>query len=427
MRLLAIGLILLQGVAFAQRFDRFNSRCSGGRSSRGLSCDNYAFIEVSPPSGAGLSAACSCANITGARGEPIVTTRASSAMCAKQGNAMTGITNSDLVLCGNDLPRVELTGGVLGVRTEGSVTNLMLRSDSVDNAAWVKEQDAAPRTPTVTADQGVAPDGTTTAERVQFPATTGAQFSDYYQIGTTSLSTGWTCSMYIKGFSGSGTTDLCSFNTTTGWLCTSCDFVSGSWSRCVSKRSTSSGVVGYCRIGNNSAQNGGIARTASDVLVWGHQGEERGFATAIVPTVASTATKPADAMTMAVTDIADTTMCVAATVEPLWASTAEAPTGVAGSIGFSSPTSAISFNSGVPRAAFGLGVATTTFFGSGPNRLRGTDNTVKVAVYHGSNSSDVDAGVVADRWGSSFRLTGSTTVFGIISGVQADPSPTRCQ
>lgn len=426
------ALILMVGLlgteAAANRFQRVNSRCSGGRSSRGLSCENLALIEIAPASGAGMTAPCACANPTGARGEALTVTRASSGFCSKQGAANTGINNGDLVSCGNDLVRVEPSNGVSGIRTEITSTNLLLRASEVDNAVWTKEQDAAPRTPTVTADHAAAPDTTATADRVQFPATTGVQYSDYYQAATISTAVGWSCSVYVRGVSTSGTLDICGQNATGGWVCSDCAFVSGSWSRCSQRRTVTSGATSFCKVGNNSLQNGGVARSANDVWVWGHQGEEKGFATSPIITTSATAARAADAVQMTITDRADTTFCFAATLEPLWASTSEGIAGsVMGSVGFSSPASSISFSTtSVPRTVSGAVVPTTTFT-AGVQRMRGYDNATNTVIIYGPNSASLASPAPADKWGATFRLTGTATFNAIVSLVQGDPDPTRCQ
>ena len=57
-RVLLFALVAL--TADAGRFDRFNSRCSQGRSDRGLSCEDGAFFEFASASGAGMTSTCAC-------------------------------------------------------------------------------------------------------------------------------------------------------------------------------------------------------------------------------------------------------------------------------------------------------------------------------------------------------------------------------
>lgn len=311
-RIAALFIALLAAIAFSQ--PQTGGFGTGGNTGRlGPSFNSLAFFEFAPASGAGMGSACACANVTGAKGEVLTFARAGSATCSRQGLATTGIANGDLVTCSSNLPRAELSGGVVGLRVESSRSNLILRSEQVNDAVWVKEQDSAPRTPTVTADQGVAPDGTSTADRVQFPATSGVEYSDYYQ-SVTAAGSNWTCSVYVRGFSGSGTTDVCSFEGT-GWSCSPCSFSSTSWSLCSSARATSLGISRFCKVGNNSFQNGGVARAASDVLVWGHQGEEGTYGSSYIATVAASATRSADSASFGVSVPTASGVCTSATTQ----------------------------------------------------------------------------------------------------------------
>lgn len=418
---------LLSTEATADRFKRITSRCAGGRSTRGLPCENLALVEFAPASGLGMTAPCACVNPTGARGEAMTVTRASSAFCSKQGAANTGINNGDLVSCGNDLVRVEPSNGVAGVRTEMARTNQALRSQEFDNAAWTSSVSGV-AAPTITANAATAPDGTVTAERFEVPATTSGQFSYIFQGGFAAAQS--TTSIYVRGVSGSGAINVLSGAGPNA--CLSCAYVSTSWTRC--RLNTNAANSTFIFFGNDSASAvcGTGSKSAIDAYIWGAQHEEvgaiggGGFATSYIPTTSATATRVVDAVTMTILDRADQTICLAATLEPLFASTAEAPNGVAGSIGFSTPTTAISYNVGVPRMVSGASVASPTFT-AGVQRLRGYNNNTNVFASYGVNTASVASPAAADRWGATFRLTGSTTPNAIITQVQADPDPTRCQ
>ena len=82
-------------------------------------------------------------------------------------------------------------------------TNVLTYSEQFDNAAWSKLTAGTATAPVVTANHTTAPDGTTTAERVQF-ARTGTATGDYSLITqnytTTQISTG---SVYLKSLTGS--------------------------------------------------------------------------------------------------------------------------------------------------------------------------------------------------------------------------------
>ena len=138
-----------------------------------------------------------------------------------------------------------------------------------------------------------------------------------YQLTAAGSLANWTCSIAVLGATGSGTLDLCSYDGGPGWSCSPCNFNSSTWSICENVRvGTAVGVDRYCKVGNNSNQNGGIARAASDVWLFGMQGEELDFRTSYVPTTSSAATRASEepyfSKSFAITSAG---FCVAATVE----------------------------------------------------------------------------------------------------------------
>lgn len=136
--------ILLALTADAGRFDRFNSRCAGGRSSRGLGCDGLAFFEFAPASGAGMGTACACTTPTGAKGETMTFARASVAECySNDGQTLTQCaSNQPLISSG----RVDST--LLGIWREEARQNDALHGRDLSQAIWVKVNMACPRTAT---------------------------------------------------------------------------------------------------------------------------------------------------------------------------------------------------------------------------------------------------------------------------------------
>src|SRR4029077_1644502 len=131
-------------------------------------------FEFAPASGVGMGTACACTTPTGSKGETLTFARSSSATCLKTvGTAPQTIANGDMVTCTTNQPRV-MPGAdgtnILGLLVEDARTNSALRSQQIENAAWTAAN-AVVAAPTITANAAVAPDGTTTAERVQIPAT----------------------------------------------------------------------------------------------------------------------------------------------------------------------------------------------------------------------------------------------------------------
>jgi hypothetical protein len=203
-------------------------------------------------------------------------------------------------------------GTYRGLLVEPGATNLFTYSQDFNNAAWTK-------TATITSNSDVAPDGTTTADT--FTDGTGA-FLDFRQAVTIVTATTYTVSVFIEktvgalthypgiGVSLGGGTELgyAIFNTTTG--ATATDGVVG---LTVSSRSfeypdywrfeftflgteTSALFLFYPALSSNGTTINSAA-TGSNVF-WGAQLETGSVATSYIPTVASTATRTADSVSL---------------------------------------------------------------------------------------------------------------------------------
>lgn len=273
-------------------------RAGGCVRANGRSGAGFAFFEAFPASGAGTAGVCSTTAPTGARGEVLTFTRGSNGTCTKTatgGLATTGIANGDLVVLSSNVARVEYDSqGVLGLLVEESRQNTTVRSEALDNAAWFQQNNVS--APTLTADYAAAPDGAATAERIQFPATSAAQYSFVYQSGACTASALASGTFYVRGTSGSGTLDIVVY-TGAGYTTASCAYVNTSWSRCEKLNVTTVAGTTQFGIGNASSLNGGTARSANDVLVWGAQCENAAYATSYIPTVAAAATRSAETAT----------------------------------------------------------------------------------------------------------------------------------
>ena len=260
-----------------------------GRPTAGL-----AFFEFAPANGAGMGAACACAAVTGAKGEALTFSRASTGTCTK-GNTTTSVNNGDLVSCTSNQPRVMPGGdgsGGLGLLVESSRTNSLLWSGDMSNAAWTKNGSVI-AAPTVTGNFATAPDGTLTAARVQFPAATaGGQASQLFQ---TACPVGFvnSGSVFLKGNgTSSGTVDFWQYNNS-GPVCVTCTYNSSTWTRCLNQTTTAAGV-GIFAVANDTATCGGTSRAAVDVLISGTQCETGPYATSYIPTTTVAVARAAD-------------------------------------------------------------------------------------------------------------------------------------
>lgn len=299
--LVAVGLVVC-ATAYARhetgRFDRVNSRGTSGRSTRGMpvpSTGTASLFEFAPSSGTGMGTACACAAVTGRDGETMTYSRTGTAACtatAAGGLSTTGIANGDLALCAANQPRVEYDGaGTLGLLVEEARTNYALRSEEFNDASW-QVYNAGASAPTKNAtDAAVSPWGTTAAEDVTFGATVGAQDSYLWKTPTGCTAAACAESVYVKGYSGSGTMDICSSNAS----CTSCAYVSTSWTRCVHLAALGTYII----IGNSGVGNGGVARSSNRVYLVGAQAELGAFATSYIPTTSASAARGADVASVA--------------------------------------------------------------------------------------------------------------------------------
>ena len=184
-----------------------------------------------------------------------------------------------------------VTGESLGLLIEESRTNIVSYSQEFNNGYWSKTGGGNPGT-TVTANQAVAPDGTTTADYIDYTtAITNSKLIERVFDNTPAGKT-YTGSVWIKGTAGQTINLLLDGSgvDVTGEQYT----LDGTWQRLSITRTygPTFSATAVFRFGVRPLAL--PSGTANQVYAWGAQVELGSFPTSYIPTVASTVTRAAD-------------------------------------------------------------------------------------------------------------------------------------
>lgn len=302
-----------------------------------------------------------------------------------------------------------------GLLVEAAATNRVPRSNEFNNAAWTKAAGA-----TVTADYGAGPDGTRTAERLVYDAT-----SSYLLIPDSTGAIQTTQSVYLKGTSGSGAVDFCRGGGT--GQCVVCNYTSSEWSRCVQTSTFNTSSSGF--LGCDVPTKGGACSPAGDVLVAFYQHELGAVATSYIPTTSAAASRGADIAYFTHGQTEYAAGCLGVT----WAQDRNVdPSGIIMLADGTTFKQAIIRNTGF-RAW--IGGASAVISSVNPTSVA-THSTI--ARWGGAATSIVVNGTTTSAAGGtaqsttrlylgSYDTTSGTTQSGRYSSVQFDPRPSRCR
>lgn len=225
-------------------------------------------------------------------------------------NTATRVNSSGLIETVNaNIPRFDYDPVTLqprGLLIEEARTNVILHSEDLGNAAWVKYAGT-----TITTNAAISPAGSSTAD-LMYPATSGTNRGVYQAFTGGNLT--YTQSIYVKnagknfvafydfeGATYAGSVDLTTGSTASvkaGYTITPTQAGSGWW-RITVTATTTTGTRYLTMIVVDAASSASVTANGTDgVFVWGGQTEVGAFATSYIPTVASTVARNADVPTM---------------------------------------------------------------------------------------------------------------------------------
>lgn len=232
--------------------------------------------------------------------------------------AYTVLSDGSLFQVASGVPRscYSAAGVYLGYLAEGARTNVLLQSQTLDNASWTVSN--ALDMNAVAADAYVAPDGTTTMDKLQPIATTAVHSLNQAFTFTAAV---YTTSIYLRYVPASpqrwvalvmndGTTTWAAsfdlLNGVAGAVSNATSTISATnnanvWRVTVTKSAAAAAAAGTVKISLNATDTATLesaARAGTETLgAWGAQLEAASFASTYIPTTTIAVTRNSDVLT----------------------------------------------------------------------------------------------------------------------------------